>query len=421
MKSPHSFTASFLIIVFITGLSKVEVFNALQAQPAQVHLSLTAKRTPESSSSVIVTWCSEKSQGNQFVKYGPTPETINILKAKKDDFNNKLVLNAKIKKLKRGTKYFYRCGSEETGWSPLYFFNTEPDSGRFRVGIIGDTQNNTNNEKFQKTKEIADLVQIYSPSVTLHMGDMVDNGSVTSNWTDFLSATQELNTVSPLMPVLGNHDVENKTGKDFQKPYEDYHSLFNLPGDEVNYFFTYMNVRFIGIYSGCAQAAEGMGQVKYKPGSPEYKWLDSELAKAGKDARIRWVIVWMHYPVYSFGWSNITKWRENLLPLLAKHRVDLCLAGHRHVYERHYQMKDGVPVKNNSGTAFSAGKGTVFVTNGTAGGNPTGLGGKDLPTMAFTPDRIMYSFGIMDISNRSITYRVFDRDNLLIDWFTITR
>jgi hypothetical protein len=29
------------------------------------------------------------------------------------------------------------------------------------------------------------------------------------------------------------------------KPYEDYHS-FQSPGDEVNYSFTYMNVRFIG-------------------------------------------------------------------------------------------------------------------------------------------------------------------------------
>ncbi len=84
-------------------------------------------------------------------------------------------------------------------------------------------------------------------------------------------------------------------------------------------------------------------------------------------------------------------------------------------------MKNGIPVKKNSRSSFTAGEGTMFITNGTAGGNPTGLGGRDLADMAFTPDRSMYSFGIMDVSNKSITYRVFDKDNLLIDWFIITR
>ncbi len=87
------------------------------------------------------------------------------------------------------------------------------------------------------------------------------------------------------MPVLGNHDIQNKSGKDFQKPFQDYHSLFNLPGDEVNYCFTYMNVRFIGIFSGCAEAAAKTDQVKYRAGSPEYKWLEGKLSKAGKDEK----------------------------------------------------------------------------------------------------------------------------------------
>jgi hypothetical protein len=161
--------------------------------------------------------------------------------------------------------------------------------------------------------------------------------------------------------------------------------------------------------------------VKYKTGSPEYIWLDEELSRAENDKNILWIVVYMHYPVYSFGWSNIAKWKEAVLPLLEKHRVDLCLAGHRHVYERHAQLKNGIPVPNLSGTDFTAGKGTIYITNGTAGGNPTGTGGKDLPTMMFTPDEKIYSFAIMDISDESITYRVFDQDNILVDWFTIEK
>jgi 3',5'-cyclic AMP phosphodiesterase CpdA len=253
------------------------------------------------------------------------------------------------------------------------------------------------------------------------MGDIVNDGSQKESWINFLSVSQELNARSPLMPVLGNHDIQNNKGDDFQKPFQDYYSLFNLPGDEVNYSFTYRNARFIGIFSGCAQSAEETDQVKYKPGSQENFWLDNELTNAEKDGNVNWIIVWMHYPVNSFGWSNIAGWKENIMPLLGNHRIDLCLTGHRHVYERHYQIKDGVPVKNDSGSTFSSVDGTIYITNGTAGGNPTGPGGKDLPDIAFTPDKTIYSFGIMDICSDSLTYQVFDQDQNLVDRFTIRK
>jgi predicted phosphodiesterase len=395
--------------------------SILNAQPSLIHLSLQSKTGPVGTAPVTVTWCSDNSSGKQFVRYGLTPARSKKMKAGKNEFNGKALYYADLKKLNPGTRYFYKCGSDDAGWSTTYSFNSEPGKGTFRVGVIGDTQNNNQNEEFQKTRNILNLVQTYSPHFTLHMGDIVNDGSQKESWTNFLSASQELNAISPLMPVLGNHDIQNNKGADFQKSFPDYHSLFNLPGDEVNYSFTYGSVRFIGIFSGCAQAAQEIDQVKYKPGSPEYIWLDNELSNAEEDGNVNWIIVWMHYPVSSFGWSNIAGWKENVMPLLEKHRIDLCLSGHRHVYERHYQMKDGVPVKNDSGGPFSSDNGTIYITNGTAGGSPTGPGGKDMPDIAFTPDKTMYSFGIMDVSDDSLTYRVFDQDNNLADRFIIMK
>jgi len=386
-----------------------------------VHLSLAATEKSNATAPLIVTWCSDNTGDKQFVRYGLTPGRSTKMEAVKNEYDGKFVFNAELKKLKPGAKYFYSCGSDKAGWSAVYSFSTEPDKGTFRVAVIGDTQNNENNEEFQKTKGIVDLVKTYSPNLTLHMGDIVNDGSQKSSWTSFLSETQDLNATSPLMPVLGNHDVVNAKGEDFQEPFHDFHSLFNLPGDEINYSFTYMNVRFIGINSGCAQAAAEIDQVKYKPGSPEFNWLDNELTKAENDVDINWIIVWMHYPVNSFGWSNVARWKENILPLLEKHKVDLCLAGHRHVYERHLQAKNGIPGKNQSGSALDAGEGTIFITNGTAGGSPTDPGGKDMPSIAFTPDKTMYNFAIMDIGNDSLIYSVFDQDNALIDKFAVSK
>jgi predicted phosphodiesterase len=406
--------------LFLTAFTFLTA-SLLNAQPTLIHLSLQSTSSPDATAPVTVTWCSENAVGKQLVRYGLTPDRSKKMKAVKNEFNGKDLFYAELKKLKSGTRYFYRCGSDEAGWSKTYSFYSEPDTGTFRVAVIGDTQDNNQNEEFQKTRNILNLVQIYSPHITLHMGDIVNDGSQKESWINFLSVSQNLNTFSPLMPVLGNHDIQNNKGDDFQKPFQAFHSLFNLPGDEVNYSFTYRNARFIGIFSGCAQAAEANNQVKYKPGSVEYIWLDNELEDAENDRDIKWIIVWMHYPVSSFGWSNIAGWKENLMPLLERHRIDLCLSGHRHVYERHYQMNDGLPVKNEPGSEFSSADGPIFITNGTAGGNPTGPGGKEIPGMAFTPEKVMYNFAVMDINDLSITYCVFDQDNSLIDKFIMKK
>jgi hypothetical protein len=420
MKSRHSHMFVFALIFIAVSVINTGLFS-LNAQPSQVHLSLSAEKKHKATVPVTVTWCSDIDHEKQWVKYGLATDLKKTVKAGSTSLNGKLVFNACLRKLKHGMKYYYKCGSDEAGWSPMYSFNSEPDTGTFRVAVIGDTQNSTNNAGFSRTKQITDLVRTYTPSFTLHVGDIVENGSIPASWIQFLSVTEELNAISPLMPVLGNHDVENKEGDDFQKPYQDFYTLFTLPGDEVNYSFTYRNVRFIGIFSGYAQGAEKTGQVKYKPGSSEYVWLDNELKAAEEARNIGWTVVWMHYPVRSFGWSSISSWQKNVFPLLEKHHVDLCLAGHRHVYERHLQMKDGVPVKNESGSTFLSSGGTIFITNGTAGGNPTGSGGRDLPTMAFTTDKPMYSFGIMDIGTKSLTYHVFDQDSTMVDKFIILK
>ena len=405
-----------VVTAFIAAIS-----TGIYSQPSMIHLSLGASDKHQKAAPVSVVWSSAMTTGNQYVVYGLNPDPSKKIRAEVSGFHGKTVLDADLKNLKPGRKYYYRCGSDESGWSKVYSFSSEPRNGSFRVAVIGDTQDNLNNENFTKTSGIVKTVMEFDPAFTLHMGDIVNDGSKTDSWEGILAVSQDLNAGSPLMPVLGNHDINNEKGENFQKPYQDFHRLFSLPGDEVNYAFTYGNVRFIGVFSGYAQGAEPDGLVMYKPGSPEYGWLEGELSKAESDKSINWIIVWMHYPVNSFGWSNIKGWKENILPLIEKHKADLCLAGHRHVYERHLQIKNGIVAKKSAGNTLSAGDGTLFITNGTAGGNPTGPGGKEIPTIAFTPDSSMYSFAIMDVTPSSIKYQVFNSDMTMVDSFTLNK
>jgi predicted MPP superfamily phosphohydrolase len=413
----HFFRQVIVLVLLVVG-------NITAAQPELIHLGISGKDYSNTHPAISVTWCSVPGESEQIVNYGTSPALGKTKIATKQSFRNMELFNAALKNLKTATTYYYQCGSENEGWSDVYSFKTEPRKKSltgFKVGIIGDTQNNIENEQFQKTKEIVSLLKSFSPDLTLHMGDIVENGSITVNWTEFLKVTQKLNTTAPLMPVLGNHDIVNAIGDQFQDPYSDFYNLFNLPGDEVNYSFTYGNVHFIAVFSAFAEGAAKIGKVKLQDDSPEYKWLDNDLSQARNNKKIDWIVVFTHYPVYSFGWSNIAKWKQSLLPLLEKYKVDLCLSGHRHVYERHFQMNKGIPVQNKTIRNFSSSVGTIYITNGTGGGTPQGTGGMDLPTMAFTPDTKMYNFAIMTVKNKSIFYEVFDQSGTKIDWFTINK
>jgi hypothetical protein len=70
----------------------------------------------------------------------------------------------------------------------------------------------------------------------------------------------------------------------------------------------------------------------FGPGSStQWEWLDDSLASSTS----QWKIVALHHPLYSSGRHGSTlEARERLEPILARHHVDLVLAGHDHHYER---------------------------------------------------------------------------------------
>lgn len=399
----------FKIQNFLLAIAFAALLGKVNAQPNQVHLSWSGNKVT-TASSITVFWISKDSKTPEFVVYGMDSSGFLTKEAQKSIAEGKAFYKVFLKNLQPTTTYIYRCGSDETGWSENYTFTTAPLPGErkaFKVSIWGDTQNNEFNEQFEKTTRIVRQMVPVKPNFILHMGDIVNNGSITSDWFNFLKVAQPLNAFAPMMPTLGNHDIENQEGKNFQKPFPSFYQLFSLPGNELDYSFDYANTHFVCIFSGLAQAASKNGLLRYSPESKEYKWLEKDLAKAHKNPRVDWIVAYTHYPPYSFGWSNVQQWKEILSPLFEKYQVDLCLAGHRHVYERHHPLKSGMPAPD--------GKGTVYITNGTAGGSPQGLGGKEMPTMVFTSSEKMYNYATMTIDGRKLIYEVFDQDSKKID------
>jgi len=85
--------------------------------------------------------------------------------------------------------------------------------------------------------------------------------------------------------------------------------------------------------------------------STQWEWLDDTLASSTS----QWKVVALHHPLYSSGrHSSTVGARERLEPILARHHVDLVLAGHDHNYERTHPQQGVTYVVSGGGCKTTA-------------------------------------------------------------------
>lgn len=403
----------------------VLIFSSAAAQPKGVRLSWNGSKKADAAGTVAITWMNDQG-GKSYVLYGNDSLQLSRKASADVQYVSELgthVNKVTLRKLKPATTYYYKVGSEESGWSQVHSFRTGNKVGeksKIVVGIWSDTQNNKGNLYFERTDTIVKQLGKSDFYFTLHTGDMVENGSVAKSWKDLFQVTQHINARAPFMPAAGNHDVVNDTASPiFQQPFPFFFQFMNLPQSQVNYSYNYGNVHFVAINSGWAEGAARVGKVLFAKGSEEYKWLEADLKKARKNKKIDWIILYSHYPVYSYGFSHIPTWQEHIKPLVDQYQVDLYLAGHRHVYERHKAVRGSEIFELEDTHVYQNPKGTVYVTNGSCGGNLTGTGGQKLPTMVFTPKEKMFTYSLMTIEGNRLQYEVYNMQGEPLDHFTI--
>jgi acid phosphatase type 7 len=415
------------LLIFFLLLPAFLYSSTCVAQPKGIHLSWNGRKKVKTSTTMAITWLNDKA-GKGRVQYGKAEDNLDKsakAKAKYSEPLKSYVNKITLEHLEPATQYYYRVGSANTGWSAVYKFRTGPKTGdkaKVVIALWSDTQNNERNYNFEQTDSIVKEMSKNAYYFTIHNGDIVENGSVTKSWKSIFDIAQPINANYPFMSVTGNHDVVNDTASPiFQTPFPVYYDLFNLPNNQLNYSYDYGNTHFIAINSGYAQGAEKVGKVLFSAGSAEYKWLEADLAKARKNKDVTWIIMYSHYPVYSYGFSHVPTWQKQVRPLVDKYEVDLYLAGHRHVYERHKPVRGSEVFEPTDMHVYEKPKGTVYITNGSCGGSLQGIGGSKLPTMVFTPNEKLYTYEIMTIEDRTINYQVFDKYGKQIDYFRIVK
>ncbi|NNE83637.1 MAG: hypothetical protein HKN28_06670, partial [Alphaproteobacteria bacterium] len=274
------------------------------------------------------------------------------------------------------TRYYYSVGSSAetlSGGNSGQFFTTAPVPGTTkptRVWIIGDS--GTANAS---AAAVRDAYKTSTGSTVtdlwLMLGDNAYPDGIDSQYqAAVFDIYPDLLRKIPLWPTLGNHDGHTADSATQAGPYYD---IFTLPtngeagglpsGTEAYFSFDYGNIHFVNLESY---------ETDRSPGGAMMTWLANDLAANDKE----WVIAFWHHPPYTKGSHNsdtegrLIDMRQNALPILESHGVDLVLSGHSHSYERSHLI-DGHYGHSSTLT------GAMVLDNG--GGRETGAGAYDKP------------------------------------------
>lgn len=295
-------------------------------------------------------------------------------------------LHAALDGLRPGTTYYYGVGHQgfdpasASAYATIGSFGTAPGPGHrdpFVFTAFGDQ-----GVSYHALANDS-LILAQNPAFHLHAGDICyadDSGQGKDDdtydartWDQFLAQTESVASRVPWMVTVGNHDMEA-----WYSPngYGGQEARWSLPGNGPDaarlpgaYSFTYGNVAVVALDANDVSyeipANRGIS------GGRQTAWLDRRLGELRGRRGVDFVVVFFHHCAYSTTSAHASEGgvREAWVPLFEKHRVDLVVNGHNHVYERTDAVRrDAVGKEVPIGaTTYPERDGIVYVTAGGAG------------------------------------------------------
>lgn len=199
-------------------------------------------------------------------------------------------------------------------------------------------------------------------------------------WSTYLAAIERSAASTPWMFATGNHDMEalydlNRADGPAHG-YAGHAARLSLPGTGPRgcpsvYAFTHGTV---GVASVDANdlSTEIPTNAGYSGGT-QLAWLEQTLAGWRADPAIEWIVLFFHHCAFATSGAHASGAgvRRALAPLCDRYRVDLCVQGHNHQYERTDPIRDGRPTRPapDRSTVHPETDGTTYVCVG-SGGRP---------------------------------------------------
>ena len=382
--------------------------------------------------SVIVRWRTD-SPGTSTVKYGKTETNLDLTANSSSPTQEHEI---HVTALEPDTRYYYQIESnDESLMSSLGYFETAPLTGStdpVRIWVIGDA-GRANFAQESVYSAYLDFTGSTHTDAWLMLGDNAyGDGSDDEYQNAVFDIYPELLSTTALWPAFGNHDAHSSTANDESGPYYD---MFNLPtqaeaggiasGREAYYSYDYGNIHFVNLNS----APNGNTYLQEM-----IDWLEQDLTHNTQT----WTIAYMHHPPYSKGShdsdtaNTLINLREQVVPVLEAHGVDMLLTGHSHSYERsflingHYglsstfdnsMLMSGHQNEYQKSAENTANSGTIYAVAGASGSlNNAPLGH---PIMAY--DEVKLGSMVIDVNGLELRSRYIDNTGEVVDEFTIVK
>jgi hypothetical protein len=225
--------------------------------------------------------------------------------------------------LKPETTYAYRVANG-TSWSEWFTMRTASNSAKpFRFLYFGDAQNDIRSRCARVFRQA--LATAPDARFTVAAGDLTTTASSDTEWGEWFAMAGFANASMLNAPAIGNHQYEKAdANSSASRLTRHWQAQFELPRngviglEESCYYVDYQGVRLV-VLNSMEKIAE------------QASWLDTLLT--GNPCR--WTIVTFHHPPFSGAKGRDNKeLRETLKPVFDRHKVDLVLTGHDHVYGR---------------------------------------------------------------------------------------
>ena len=276
------------------------------------------------------------------VLYGNDPDSLNFTMT---DSVNVIDHEIRLTGLSPDTRYYYAVsdGINILQGDSNNYFKTAPVKGmskHVRIWSMGDTGINTIDQN-----NVRDAFLNYNDTLPIDLlymlGDNAYYSGTDQEYQDafFQNHYEDILKNIPVFSVAGNHENYTANAITQTGPYYD---IFTFPkngecgglpsGSEAYYSFDYGNIHFIALETNTLSLLQ--------TGSVMLNWLQSDITATQQ----KWKIVVFHNSPYTKGGHNsdtetdLILIRQNIMPILDQHKVDLVLCGHNHVYERSYFM-----------------------------------------------------------------------------------
>ncbi|MFU8946725.1 DNRLRE domain-containing protein [Mycetocola zhadangensis] len=256
--------------------------------------------------------------------------------------------------------------------------------------------------------DVASLIRAAAPDRFIGLGDLQYQQATLAQ---FMAPGAYNDTFGPLkpitLPVLGNHEYLDNTNGYFDYFYGAGVTTGPLGTRPNGYYSTQVGSwTFIGLNTECGVGgvAGGCGV-----GSPQYTWLQSQLASSGSCT-----VVAAHRPRWSTGASHGSyPQMAALWDLMANNDVDVVLSGHNHVSEIFKPIgvsgASSTPTLDPEGIrAFTAGGGGANIQNLSAATDPLVTALEARSRIAFGPLKLVlgdgtYSWEFLPVSGMTFT------------------